>query len=109
MIDQPGASLLTDADWNDFMALRRLCGYPHYRCLQDHHQQLVTENGQRLLPFLADAVRTLIEVGHATLAEPDPGSGGAYRPVLVTACGRARYEHLCDKQGIAAYPAIPGV
>jgi hypothetical protein len=28
------------------------------------------------------------------------------RHLLVTARGRARYEQLCDRQGVPAYPAM---
>ncbi|MGH3921890.1 MAG: hypothetical protein ACRDTT_03265 [Pseudonocardiaceae bacterium] len=63
------------------------------------------ENERPVLPFLPDGLAALIEVGHLMVGEPDTASG-ALRPVVVTASGRARYEQLCDRQGIAPYPAL---
>lgn len=92
---------LSGTDLTDFLALRRICGHPDYRCLHDE-ADLYMEKSRPLLPFIADGVTALIEVGHASLGEPD--SGTDLRPVLVTATGRARYEHLCERQGIPPYP-----
>lgn len=92
---------LNHTDLTDFLALRRICGHPDFRCLHGE-AGLLMENGRPLLPFIADGVTVLIEVGHATLGEPDPATG--LRPVLVSASGRARYEHLCDRQAIPPYP-----
>ncbi len=97
---------LTGTDLIDFLALRRVCGRAEsrVRSLGEHY----VENGRPLLPFLADSVTALIEVGHLTLGEPAPESGDPTRPVMVTATGRARYEALCDRQGLPAYPASVG-
>ncbi len=62
------------------------------------------ENQRPMLPFLADALAALMGVGHVTLGESDPELRGM-RPVLVTASGRARYEDLCDRQGVPPYPS----
>ncbi|MGH3904847.1 MAG: hypothetical protein ACRDTE_11755 [Pseudonocardiaceae bacterium] len=97
---------LTGTDLTDFLALRRVCGRAESR-VRSLGQQYV-ENGRPLLPFLADSVTALIEVGHLTLGEPDPALCDTTRPVLVTATGRARYEALSDRQGIPAYPAAVG-
>lgn len=94
---------LSYTDLTDFLALRRVCGHPDSRVDQvgDHY----VENERPMLPFLADGLTALIEVGHAALGEPGPASC-AMRPVLVTATGRARYEQLCDRQGIPPYPPL---
>ena len=93
--------LLTGADLSDFIALRRVCGR------SDSHVTQVGEglyDGERpLLCHVEDGVRMLIEVGFATLGEPDPECGR--QPVTVTPEGRARYEDLCQRQG---YPPYPG-
>lgn len=67
----------------------------------DHY----VENERPVLPFIADGLTALLEVGHVVLGEPDPASC-AIRPVMVTATGRARYEQLCDTQGIPPYPTV---
>lgn len=94
---------LSGTDVCDFLALRRVCGHPGvsvHRVGGDY-----VENGWPLLPFLADGVTALIDVGHLTLGDPDPGSVSCdMLPVVVTAAGRARYEDLCDRQGLPAYP-----
>ncbi|MGH8883010.1 MAG: hypothetical protein ACRD0P_37655, partial [Stackebrandtia sp.] len=97
---------LTGTDLTDFLALRRVCGRAEsrLRSLGEHY----VENGRPLLPFLADSVTALIEVGHLTLGDPAPASGDMTRPVMVTATGRARYETLCDRQGLPAYPVSVG-
>ncbi|MGH3813545.1 MAG: hypothetical protein ACRDUV_14020 [Pseudonocardiaceae bacterium] len=99
---------LNRTDLIDFLALRRVCARPDVpvRWLGADY----VENGRPLLPFLADGVTALIEVGHLTLGDPEPapGSGDPTRPVMVTATGRARYEQLCDRQGLPAYPASVG-
>ncbi|MGH3907237.1 MAG: hypothetical protein ACRDTE_24130 [Pseudonocardiaceae bacterium] len=92
---------LTGTDMTDFLALRRMCGHPDSRVDQVEDQYV--ENGRPVLPFLADGLTALIEVGHLTLGEPDSASG-SMRPLMVTASGRARYEDLCDRQGLPAYP-----
>lgn len=92
---------LTGTDLTDFLALRRMCAHPDSRV--DRVENQYVENGRPVLPFLADGLTALIEVGHLTLGEPDPGSA-ARRPLLITAVGRARYEQLCDRQGLAPYP-----
>ncbi|MGH3908287.1 MAG: hypothetical protein ACRDTE_29505 [Pseudonocardiaceae bacterium] len=97
---------LTGTDLTDFLALRRVCGRAksRVRSLGQHY----VENGRPLLPFLADSVTALIEAGHLTLDEPAPALCDTTRAVLVTASGRARYEALCDRQGLPAYPASVG-
>lgn len=92
---------LTGTELTDFLALRHVCGRPGSRvaALGDYYIQ----NERPLLPFIADGLTALIDVGHLTLGEPGPASCGI-RPVTVTASGRARYEDLCDRQGIAPYP-----
>ncbi len=96
---------LTRTDLIDFLALRRVCGRPDVRVrrLGEHY----VENGRPLLPFLADGLTALIDVGHLTLGDPDPAACDT-RLVMVTATGRARYEALCDRQGLPAYPASVG-
>lgn len=61
------------------------------------------ENQRPVLPFLADGLAVLIEVGHVVLGDP---TTCGLRPVVVTASGRARYEELCDRQGIVPYPSV---
>lgn len=92
---------LSGTDVTDLLALQRVCGHPDSRV--DRVADQYVENGRPVLPFLADGLTALIEVGHLTLGEPDPASG-AMRPLMVTASGRARYEDLCDRQGVLAYP-----
>ncbi len=92
---------LSRTDITDFLALRRVCGHPDSRV--DRVEDGYVENERPVLPFLADGLTALIGVGHLTLGEPDPASG-AMRPLMVTASGRARYEDLCDRQGVPAYP-----
>lgn len=94
---------LSGTDLTDFLVLRRVCGRPNSRASQVGDQYL--ENERPMLPFLADGLTALIEVGHAALGEPGPASC-AMRPVMVTATGRARYEQLCDSQGIPPYPPL---
>lgn len=92
-----GRQPLTSTDLTDFLTLQRVCGRPDSRVgkLGDHY----VENGRPALPFIADGLTALIEVGHVTLGEPDPASCNL-RPVTATESGRARYEELCDRQGI---------
>ena len=94
---------LSGTDLTDLVALRRVCGNPGSRVekVGEHY----VENERPVLPFIADGLTALIEVGHVTLGEPDLVSCGT-RPVVVTASGRARYEQLCDLQGIPAYPVV---
>lgn len=92
---------LSGTDVRDFVALRRVCGHPDSRV--DRVGDRYVENEHPVLPFLADGLTALIEVGHLVLGEPGPASG-AGRALMVTAGGRARYEELCDRQGVAAYP-----
>lgn len=92
---------LTGTDMTDFLALRRMCAHPDSQV--DRVENRYVEKGRPVLPFLADGLTALIEVGHLTLGEPDPASG-TRRRLMVTAGGRARYEELCDRQGLAAYP-----
>ncbi|MGH4015221.1 MAG: hypothetical protein ACRDSL_15120 [Pseudonocardiaceae bacterium] len=87
----------------DFLALRRVCGRPDSRV--EKVGENYVENERPVLPFIADGLTALIEVGHVAFGEPDLVSCGM-RPVVVTASGRARYEQLCDRQGIPAYPAV---
>ena len=85
---------LSGTDLADFLALRRVCGQS-----DSYVHQVGThfvDNQRPVLPFLADGLTALIEVGHLTLGDPDSGEA---RPVRVTATGRARYEDLCDAQG----------
>jgi hypothetical protein len=92
--------LLTGADLSDFIALRRVCGRT------DSHVTQVGDgfyDGERqLLSHVEDGVRMLIEVGFATLGEPDPEDGRQL--VTVRPDGRARYEELCERQGYPPYP-----
>ena len=88
---------LSGTDLTDVIALRRVCGQPDSRVKKVGEQYM--ENERPVLPFIADGLISLIEVGHVTLGEPDLFSCGM-RPVVVTASGRARYEQLCDRQGI---------
>lgn len=53
------------------------------------------ENERPVLPFIADGLTALIEVGHLSLGEPDPASC-TMRPV--------RYEDLCERQAVPPYP-----
>ncbi|MGH3905092.1 MAG: hypothetical protein ACRDTE_13000 [Pseudonocardiaceae bacterium] len=94
---------LPGADLTDFLALRRVCGRPDFRVDQvgDHY----VENERPVLPFLADGLTTLLDVGHVVLGEPDPASGDM-RPVLVTATGRARYEQLVRQARHTALPHL---
>ena len=92
--------LLSGADLSDFIALRRVCGR-----IDSHVTQVDGDfyDGERkLLSHVEDGVRMLIEVGFATVGEPDPEYGR--RPVSVTPDGRARYEELCERQGYPPYP-----
>lgn len=98
-----GRQPLSGADLTDFLALRRVCGHPDSRV--DRAGDCYVENERPVLPFLADGLTALIEVGHLVLGEPGPASG-ARRPLMVTASGRARYEELCDRQGVPAYPVV---
>lgn len=93
---------LTDADLTDFLALRRVCGRPdsYLGKLGDDY----IENERPTLPFIADGLAALLEVGHITIGKPDPASGNLRR-IMITASGRARYEELCDKQGLPPYPS----
>ena len=94
-----GRQPLSGTDLIDFLALRRVCGRPDARVRQvgEHY----VEHERPVLPFIADGLTALIEVGHLRLGELD---SGATRPVAVTGSGRARYEELCDRQGIPPYP-----
>jgi hypothetical protein len=94
---------LNGADLIDFLALRRMCGLPDSSVVQVGEHFM--EDQRPVLPFLADGLTALIEVGHATLGDSRAESCGM-RPVVVTASGRARYEELCDRQGIVAYPVV---
>lgn len=96
-----GRQPLSGTDLMDFLALRRVCGHPGGSRVRQVADQYV-DNERPVLPFLADGLAALVEVGHLALGEPDPSCGGTC-PVLVTASGRARYEHLCDRQGVPAY------
>lgn len=93
-------SALSGADLADFLALWRVCGRAD--CGVDRVGERFVEGRHPVLPFLADAVAVLIEVGLAVLGDSDSGR----RRVLVTASGRARYEELCDRQGIPPYAAV---
>lgn len=95
---------LSGTDVTDFLALRRVCGHPDSRVDQvgGHY----VENERPVLSFLADGLAALIETGHVALGETGPTTSCVMRPVVVTARGRARYEHLCDLQGIAPYPVV---
>lgn len=100
-VDWRDRQALSGADLSDFLALRRVCGHPRYRVDQVGDRFMADE--RPLLPFLADGVAALIEVGHLHLGEPDSVSCGR-RPVVLTASGRARYEDLCDRQAVPPYP-----
>lgn len=94
---------LSGTDLVDFLALWRVCGRPDTGVYQVGEGFV---EGERLvLPFLADGLAALIEIGHVALGSTGSESG-ARRPVVVTASGRARYEDLCDRQGIAPYPSV---
>lgn len=109
MSDDPGVETeqwrncqpMTDTDLTDFLALRQVCGRPGSWVgkLGDDY----VENERPLLPFIADGLAALRDGRHVTLGDADPTSC-AVRPVMVTAIGRARYEHLCDMQGVPPYP-----
>lgn len=113
MNDQPGRvsehwrnrAPLTGTDLVDFLALRRVCGRADSRV----HQvgKYYVDSGRPVLPFIADGLTALIEIGHATVGEPGPEPDDR-RPLLVTATGRARYEQLCDAQGIPPYSGPGG-
>lgn len=94
---------LSGTDVADFAVLRRLCG----GLGSGVHQvgEHFMEDERPVLPFLADGLAALIEVGHVRLGNTDSELCGSC-PVLVTASGRARYEDLCNRQGIAPYPAV---
>ncbi|MGH3813454.1 MAG: hypothetical protein ACRDUV_13530 [Pseudonocardiaceae bacterium] len=94
---------LSSTDLTDFLALWRVCGRRDSRV--DQVGDRYVEQGRPVLPFLADALAALIDVGHVTLGEPGPAPC-ARRPLVVTASGRARYEYLCDTQGVTPYPAV---
>ncbi len=94
---------LSGTDLADFLALRRVCGHSDSGVRKMEDAYLV--NGRPVLPFISDGLAALVEVGHVTFGKPDPVSGGL-RPVVVTATGRARYEQLCESQGIAPYPRV---
>lgn len=94
---------LSGTDLIDFLALRRVCGRRDSGV--DRAGEHYVENGRLVLPFIADGLAALIEVGHVRLGEFDPESCGM-RPAVVTAGGRARYEELCDRQGIPPYPVV---
>ena len=102
-VDWRNRQPLSDTDLTDFLALWRVCGRPDSQVDQvgGHY----VENDRPVLPFLADGLTALLEAGHVVLGEPDPASCGI-RPVMVTASGRARYEQLCDTQGIPSYPPV---
>ncbi|MGH3906986.1 MAG: hypothetical protein ACRDTE_22820 [Pseudonocardiaceae bacterium] len=97
--DWSSRPLLSGTDLIDFLALRRVCGRPDSRVRQVGGNYV--ENERPVLPFIADGVTALIEVGHVRLGELD---SCVTRPVVVTGSGRARYEDLCDRQGIPPYP-----
>ncbi|MGH3815493.1 MAG: hypothetical protein ACRDUV_24090 [Pseudonocardiaceae bacterium] len=92
---------LTGTDMTDFLALRRVC----VRADSDVDQggEHFVEDQRPVLPFLADALAALIEVGHVTLNGSD---SDGMRRILVTASGRSRYEELCDRQKISPYPPV---
>ena len=92
--------MLSGADLSDFVALRRVCGRTDYRVTQVDDDFYGGE--RQLLSHVEDGVRMLIEVGFATLGEPDPEYGR--RPVVATPDGRRRYEQLCERQGYPPYP-----
>ena len=75
--DRPAMSA---TDVIDLLALQRVCGCPGSRV--DRVGDQFVENERPVLPFLADGLAALIEVGHLTLGEPDPATR-AMRPVLV--------------------------
>jgi hypothetical protein len=92
--------LVSGADLSDFIALRRVCGRTDSHVTQVGDDFYDAE--RPLLPHVEDGVRMLIEVGFATIGEPDPEYGR--RPVSATSDGRARYEELCERQGYPPYP-----
>lgn len=94
---------MSGTDLTDFVALQRVCGRPDSWIAKAGEH--FVENERPVLPFIADSLTALIEVGHATFGKPDLASPGI-RPVAVTASGRARYEQLCDLQGIPPYPIV---
>ena len=95
---------LSGTDLTDFLALWRVCGRRDSRVEQVAGEHYV-EQGRPVLPFLADGLAALIEVGHVTLGESGPASC-AIRTLVITSSGRARYEQLCDRQGVAPYPVV---
>ena len=102
-VDWQDRPALSETDLADFLALQRVCGHPDSGVLRMGEQ--FVENQRPMLPFLADGVAALIEAGHAVLTDSSADLRGMRR-VVVTASGRARYEDLCDRQGIAPYPVL---
>jgi hypothetical protein len=60
---------LNGTDVTDFLALRRVCERPDFQV--DRVGGQYVENGRPVLPFLADGLAALIEVGHLSLGEPE--------------------------------------
>lgn len=77
---------LSGTDLTDFLVLRKVCERTDSRV--DQVGQRYVDHERPVLPFIADGLTALIEVGHLTLGDPDPASC-ALRPVRVTASGRA--------------------
>ena len=102
-VDWRNRQPLSGTDLTDFLALRRVCGRRDSGV--DRVGEHYVENERPVLPFIADGLAALIEVGHVRFGEPDLESCGM-RHVVVTASGRARYEELCDRQGIPPYPVV---
>ncbi len=100
-VDWRSRPALSGTDLTDFLALRRVCWRPDSGV--DQVGEHFVEDQHPVLPFIADGLAALIEVEHITLGDPE---SCGMRPVLVTASGRARYEDLCDRQGIPPYPLV---
>jgi hypothetical protein len=97
----PGRSPLSDIDFNDFVALRRLHLTSGVVKAGDHY----FANTRRMPAFVEEALIVLVAVGHATLGEPEPES--AAQRVTVSESGRARYLQLCEAQRISPEGQAP--
>ena len=94
---------LTDEELTTFVALRRV-GEPGGGVAEvDGHYY---HHGRPMVPWLEGPLTTLAEANLITLADPDPETCGLRR-VTLTAAGQARYDALCDKQGLPRSSITP--